>query len=66
MLVLVIMTQEGGSRINALLGSQSQGPKRWFVAQGNVPENSVFMDKRCRDISVDTPFCNLHLISHGG
>ena len=49
-LVLVIMAQEGGPRMNVSLANQSRGPKGWSVVQGNVPGNSVDIDKHYRNI----------------
>ena len=49
-LVLVIMAQEGGPRMNASSDNQSRGLKRWSVVQGNVPGSSIGMDKHCRNI----------------
>ena len=49
-LVLVIMAQEGGQRMNVSLANQSRGPKGWSVVQGNVPGNSVDIDKHYRNI----------------
>ena len=44
------MVQEGETRINASLASQSRGPKRWSTVQGNVPGCSVGTNEHCRDI----------------
>ena len=49
-LVLVIMAQEGGPRMNVSLANQSRGPKGWSVVQGNVLGNSVDIDKHYRNI----------------
>ena len=49
-LVLVIMAQEGGLRMNASSDNQSRGLKRWSAVQGNVLGSSVGMDKHCRNI----------------
>jgi len=49
-LVLVKRDQEGGSRMNASSANQSRGPKRWSAIKGNVPRNSVGMDKHYRNI----------------
>ena len=49
-LVLIIMAQESGPRINASSADQCQGPNRLSVAQGDVPRSLVGVDKHCRDI----------------
>ena len=49
-LVLIIMAQEGGPRINASSADQCRGLKRLSVAQGDVPRSLVFVDKHCRDV----------------
>ena len=49
-LVLIIMVQESGPRINASSADQCRGPKRLFVVQGDVPRSLVGVDKYCRDI----------------
>ena len=49
-LVLVIRAQEGGLRMNVSLANQSRDPKGWSVVQGNVPGNSVDIDKHYRNI----------------
>ena len=48
-LVLIIMVQESGPRINASSADQCRGPKRLSVAQGDVPGSLVGVDKHCRD-----------------
>ena len=49
-LVLAIMAQENGSRMNASLAGQSWGPKGWSINKGNDPGNFVGMDKHCKDV----------------
>ena len=49
-LVLIIMTQKSGPRMNATSAKQSRGPTRWFIIQGNVSGNSVGMNKHYRSI----------------
>ena len=49
-LVLVIMTQKSGPRMNATSAKQSRGPTRWFIVEGNIPVNSVGMNKHYRSI----------------
>ena len=44
------MAQEGELRINASLASQSRGPKRWSIVQGNVLGSSIGTNEHCRDI----------------
>ena len=39
-LVLVIMVQEGGPRINTSSANQGQGQKKWSAVQ-NVPGSSI-------------------------
>ena len=49
-LVLVMMDQEGGPRMNAYSANQRRGQKRWSAIQGNVPGSSVGTDRHCRNI----------------
>ena len=49
-LVLIIMTQKGGLRINASSVDQCRGLKRLSVAQGDVLGSLVSVDKHCRDV----------------
>ena len=47
---MIIMAQEGGPRINASSTDQCRGPKRFSIAQGDVPGSLVGVDKHCRDV----------------
>ena len=49
-LVLVIMAQEGGPRINTSSANQGRGQKKWSTIQGNVPGSSIGMNRHCRNI----------------
>ena len=46
----MIMAREGGPRMNTSSARQNQGPKRWSVNWGSDLENSVEVDKNCRDV----------------
>ena len=47
-LILIIMVHEGGLRMNAYSVKQSRGPRGWSAIQGNIPEDSINMDKHHR------------------
>ena len=49
-LVLVIMAQEGGPRINTSLANQGRGQKNWSTIQGTVQGSSIGMNRHCRNI----------------
>ena len=49
-LVLVIMAQEGGPRMNAYLANQGQGQRKWSTVQGNVPGSFIGRDGHCKNI----------------
>ena len=44
------MAQEGESRINTSLASQSRGQKRWSVVQSNILGSTIGTDKHYKDI----------------
>ena len=48
-LILIIMDQEVGPRMNASLANQNRGPQRWSAVWGNVLRSSVGMNKHCRN-----------------
>ena len=49
-LILIIMAQESGPRINASSTDQCRGLKRLSVTQGDLPGSLVGVDKHCRDV----------------
>ena len=49
-LVLVIMTQEDFSRMNASSANGDQGQKERSIAQGNIPGSSIDIERHGRDI----------------
>ena len=47
-LVLIIRVHEGGLGMNPYSAKQSRGLKGWLAVQGNVPGDSIDMDKHYR------------------